>query len=179
MARALIGPVWGHRALFVALALLLMIVRMLPLSTLPVSVPGPDILVCIACAWVLRRPDYVPVLLIAAVFLLEDFLLMRPPGLWAVIVLVGTEFLRNRVGLMREVGLAMEWALVSVVMFAMVVAYRLVFAAALMQEPPIALVALQLLGSILAYPVVVALSGLLFGLRKTAPGQTDSLGRRI
>ena len=45
--------------------------------------------------------------------------------------------------------------------------------------PPIALVALQLLGSILAYPVVVALSGLLFGLRKTAPGQTDSLGRRI
>jgi rod shape-determining protein MreD len=179
MARALIGPVWGFRALFVAIAIFLMVVRMLPLRTLPVTIPGPDLLTCVACAWVLRRPNYVPALLIAAVFLLEDFLLLRPPGLWAVIVLAGTEFLRSRVGLMRELGLAMEWAMVTVVMVAMVVAYRLIYAAAYLQEPPLTLVALQLLGSILSYPIVVGLSRLAFGLRKAATGEVDALGRRM
>lgn len=179
MAKALIGPVWGYRALFVALAVFLILVRMLPLSTVPVTLPGPDLLMCIACAWVLRRPQYVPAVLIAFVFLLEDFLLLRPPGLWALIMLAGTEFLRSRVALMRELGLAAEWAMVSVVMVSMVLAYRLIDAAAFLDEPPLTLVALRLLGSILAYPFVVGLSRLAFGLRKSATGEVDAMGKRI
>jgi len=42
-------------------------VRILPLSTEPGSVPGPDVVLCLTFAWVLRRPEYVPALLIAAV----------------------------------------------------------------------------------------------------------------
>ncbi len=179
MARGAINPVWGFRALYLALAVLLVVLRMMPISPLPQALPGPDLLLCITCAWVLRRPAYVPVLLIAFVFLSEDFLLQRPPGLWSVIVLAGTEFLRNRVSLMREVGFAMEWAMVTVVMVAMVALYRLVYAAAFLDEPPLSLVALQLLGSILCYPVVVALSRLTFGLRKAATGEVDAFGRRL
>lgn len=179
MARAFVSPVWSFRALFVAIAIALVVLRMLPIRTLPVTVPGPDLLTCLACAWVLRRPEYVPALLIAGVFLFEDFLLMRPPGLWSLIVLAGTEFLRNRVALMRELGLAMEWAMVSVVMVGMVLVYRLVYAATFLDEPPLALVALQMLGSILCYPFVVGFSRWAFGLRKAATGEVDALGRRL
>lgn len=179
MARVFVNPVWGYRALFAGIAVALVVLRMLPIRTLPVTIPGPDLLTCIACAWVLRRPEYVPAVLIAAVFLFEDFLLMRPPGLWSVIMLAGTEFLRNRVALMRELGLAMEWAMVSVVMVAMVLLYRLVYAAAFLDEPPLTLVGLQMLGSILCYPLVVGLSHAAFGLRKAATGEVDALGRRL
>lgn len=179
MARPLVSPVWAFRALFVALAVVLVILRMLPIRTLPETIPAPDFLTCIACAWVLRRPDYVPAILIALVFLFEDFLLMRPPGLWSVIVLGGTEFLRSRMALMRELSLPVEWAMVSTVMVAMVLAYRLVYAAAFLDEPPLGLVALQLLGTILCYPFVVGASRLAFGLRKAATGEVDALGRRM
>lgn len=179
MARSLVNPVWGFRALFVAIAVTLVVVRMMPISTMPETIPGPDLLICVACAWVLRRPEYVPAVLIAAVFLFEDFLLMRPPGLWSLVVLAGTEFLRSRVALMREVGLAMEWAMVSVVLVAMVLLYRLAYAAAFLDEPPLSLVAMQLLGSILCYPFVVGLSRLAFGLRKAATGEIDGFGRRL
>ena len=43
---------------------------------------GPDLLIAFAFAWSLRRPEYVPSLLLALLFLLADLLLQRPPGLW-------------------------------------------------------------------------------------------------
>jgi hypothetical protein len=47
-------------------------------------------------AWVLRRPEFVPPLLIAAMILLGDLMFHRPPGLWAALVLVTAETLRVR-----------------------------------------------------------------------------------
>ncbi len=178
-SRQLIHPRWKFRALYVGVAVALTVLRLLPIRTLPATIPGPDLLTCVTLAWVLRRPEYVPVVLISAVFLFEDFLLQRPPGLWALVVLMGTEFLRSREAMTREVGLMMEWAIVSVVMVAMTLAYRVAYAVAFIDEPPMALVALQLLGSILCYPMVVGLSRLAFGLRKAAPGEVDALGRRL
>lgn len=179
MARPLLNPVWTYRALFVAIAIGVTLFRMLPLSTAPARLPGPEVLTCLACAWVLRRPDYVPAFLIALVFLFEDFVLMRPPGLWALIILMGTEFLRGRVVFMRELGLALEWAMVSVVMVAMVLLYRLAYAVAFIDNPPLSLVALQMLGTILSYPLVVGVSRYGLGLRKAAAGEVDRFGRRV
>lgn len=178
MARPLLPPSWTYRALFVAIAVALTVFRMLPVSTMPTRLPGPELLTCFACAWVLRRPDYVPALLIALVFLFEGFLLQRPPGLWALIVLGGTEFLRGRVVFMRELGIALEWAMVSVVMVGMVLIYRLAYAVAFIDNPPLSLVALQMLGTILSYPLVVGISRYGFRLRKAATGEVDGFGRR-
>lgn len=179
MARPLFNPAWTYPALFVTIAVGVTLFRMLPLSTTPTHLPAPEVLTCLACAWVLRRPDYVPAALIALVFLFEDFVLMRPPGLWALIVLMGTEFLRGRVVFMRELGLALEWAMVSIVMVGMVLVYRLAYAVAFIENPPLALVALQMLGTILCYPLVVGVSRYGFGLRKAAAGEVDRFGRRI
>lgn len=74
---------------YVVVAFAILFVRLLPLSPGRVAMPGPDVLLCLTIAWVLRRPEQVPVLVIAAVFLIEGLLMLRPPGLWAAVVVVG------------------------------------------------------------------------------------------
>lgn len=188
--------VWGHRALFLAIALGLLFWRLLPLP-LPDSLlcgpearlcltrvwlarmPGPDLLLCIIFAWTMRRPDYLPVMLIAAVVLLEDLLLMRPPGLWTALVLIAAEFVRGRVALTRELNFAVEWLLVTGLMFAIMLIYRLIFAVVLLPQPGLGFALAQLIWSVLCYPAVVFLSRVVLDLQKPAMGEVDAYGRRL
>ena len=170
---------WLYRGLFVVLALVLLFLKLLPLGSFAGTLPGPDLLLCLIFAWVLRRPDYLPVLLVAAVVLVEDFLLMRPPGLWAGLVIVGTEFIRSRVGLTRELSFPAEWALVGAVMFGLLLAYRLAFVVSFMPQPALGFALLQTVWSVLCYPLVVAASRFAFDLRKPAMGEVDAYGRRL
>lgn len=167
---------WSYRALFLALAALLLFLRLLPLSTLPARIPGPDLMLCITFAWVLRRPDFVPAVAIVAVFVIEDMLAMRPPGLWALVVLLGSEFLRDRAGAMRGLPFMAEWATVTAVMAIMLLANRLVLALVMVPQTGLGLTLLQLLTTVAAYPLVVAASHLALGLR--APGEIGGMGGR-
>jgi rod shape-determining protein MreD len=170
---------WIFRALFLALALLLLFLRLLPLGATPGALPGPDLLLCLILAWVVRRPDFLPMPLVLAVILAEDLILMRPPGLWTAIVILGTEFLRGRVALTRELNLLAEWMLISGLMLGMMLAYRLVLVVALVPQPAFGFAIVQVLWSIALYPLVVALSRLVLDLRKPAMGEVDDFGRRL
>lgn len=179
MVDAVRSAPWGWRALFVAVVLVTLVVRLLPLGRAAGGWPAPDLVLCLVCAWVLRRPDYVPALLIAAVVLLEDLLLMRPPGLWTAFVLLGSEFLRDRASFSRELTFMAEWMMVAVAMLAMLAGYRLATALAFLPQQGLGMALAQVAGSILAYPLVVGASRLLFGLRKPATGEVDAYGRRL
>jgi rod shape-determining protein MreD len=170
---------WVFRALFVALALLLLFTRLLPLGHAPGTLPGPDLLLCLILAWVVRRPEFLPMPLILIVLLAEDLILMRPPGLWTAIVILATEFLRSRVALTRELNFVVEWMLVAGVMLAMVLAYRLALAVAIVPQPAFGFAIVQFLWSIAVYPLVVGLSLLVLDLRKPAMGEVDDFGRRL
>lgn len=171
--------VWLHRGLYVGLALALLFLRLLPLGSLAGSWPGPDLLFCLTLVWVLRRPDYVPAGLIAMVVLLEDLLLMRPPGLWAALVVLAAEFLRSRAALTRELTFALEWLLVAAVVLATVLAYRLVLGIVMLPQVGFGQAMVQAIGTILCYPLAVGASWLAFGVRKPATGEVDAYGRRI
>lgn len=171
--------VWPFRAAFLGVAILSLFLRLLPLSTLPSSWPGPDLLVGLAFAWVLRRPDYVPALLIAAIFLIEDLLTLRPPGLWAMFTVLGAEFLRSREPLSRELPFPLEWAMVAAVILLMTLGNRLVLALVVSPQSDFGYAFEQMLLTIACYPVIVVLSQLLFGVRKSATGEVDSRGRRL
>lgn len=188
--------IWVHRALFLGIALLLLFWRLLPLPSADPTLcgagegwcqtklwlsraPGPDLLLCIIFAWTMRRPDYLPVLLIAAILLLEDMMLMRPPGLWTGLVILASEFVRGRVALTRELNFAVEWLLVSGLMLALLVIYRLIFAMVLLPQPTFGFALIQVVWSVLCYPVVVFLSRLALDLHKPAMGEVDAYGRRI
>ncbi|WP_232831231.1 rod shape-determining protein MreD [Pseudogemmobacter bohemicus] len=170
---------WGYRLLFLALAGLFLFVRLLPLDSMVGRFPGPDLLLCLIFAWMMRRPDFLPVWLIAPVFLVEDLLLLRPPGLWTALVVLATEFLRGRHALTREMNFAVEWLLASGLMIAMLLAQRLALTLTLLDLPPFGFAVVQVLWSILAYPLVVGLSRLAFDLRKPATGEVDDFGRRL
>jgi rod shape-determining protein MreD len=149
---------WVFRGLFLAVALGLLFVRLLPLGNAPGALPGPDILLCVIFAWIVRRPDFLPMPLILVVILAEDLILMRPPGLWTAIVILATEFLRSRIALTRELSFIVEW---------------------LVPQAPFGFVIVQVLWSIAVYPVVVGLSRLALDLRKPATGEVDDFGRRL
>ncbi len=170
---------WGYRLLFIGLALLLLFLRLLPLGSNAGRFPGPDLLLCVIMAWVMRRPDYLPVWLIAAVVLAEDLILMRPPGLWTALVVMTSEFVRSRAALTRELNFVIEWLLVSGLMVAMLLAYRLAFTLALLPQPPFGFAVVQVTWSVLAYPLVVVASRLVLDLKKPATGETDDYGRRL
>lgn len=188
--------VWFHRGLFVAIALILLFWRLLPLPGSEMAgcaesaagcrimvwldrLPGPDLLLCIVFAWTMRRPDYLPVLLIAVVVLLEDMILMRPPGLWTALVLIAAEFVRGRVALTRELNFGVEWLLVAGLMVVMLLVYRMTFAMVLLPQASFGFAMVGVIWSILCYPLVVFLSRYLLDLHKPAMGEVDAYGRRM
>jgi rod shape-determining protein MreD len=169
----------GFRTLFFALATLILFVRILPLSTAPGGWPGPDLLLCLTVVWVLRRPDYVPALSIAAVFLIDDLMSLRPPGLWSLIVLMGTEFLRSREAATRDLPFMLEWVLAGGVLAAMLFANRFAHAVFMIPQSGLSQVLVQFMATCLAYPVLAIVMQLCFGLRRAATGEVDALGHRL
>lgn len=168
-----------HRSIFVGVALALIFLRLLPMGSAAGSLPGPDILLCLILAWVQRRPDYLPALLIAAIVLLEDLLLMRPPGLWTALVVLGTEILRSRIALTRELSFAVEWLFMAVLMMALFLGYRMAFAITFLPQTSFGYAMTQVVASILVYPGVVWLSHLTLGVHKPGMGEVDDKGRRL
>lgn len=171
--------VWGYRGLFLTIAVVLLFVRLLPLGSVAGDWPGPDLLLCVIFAWAVRRPDWVPVWLLAAVLLTEDMIVMRPPGLWTAIVIVAVEFVRARVALTRELVFVAEWAMVAGIMVGCLLIYRLVFTVTFLPQPGFGFALIQTVWSILCYPLVVGISRLAFDLRKPSTGEVDRFGRPL
>lgn len=170
---------WLIRLAYMLVALFLIVIRLLPLGSDAGDWPGPDLLLCVTLAWMLRRPDAMAPWLVAFVVLAEDLLLMRPPGLWTALVVMATEFLRSRMAMTRELTFPAEWLLAAAVMLAVAVAYRFAFTVAFVPQPPLGFSMMQVLASILCYPAVVWLSAIAFKLRKPSPGEVDAYGRRM
>lgn len=170
---------WQYRALFLGLALLFLFIRLLPSGDAAGRLPGPDLLLCLIMAWVMRRPEYLPLGLIVVVVLVEDLILLRPPGLWTALVVLASEFIRSRVELTRELNFITEWLLVSGLMIGMLLIYRTIFAIALLPQPSFGYSIVQVLWSIAAYPLIVAASRWMLDLHKPATGETDDFGRRL
>ncbi|WP_372603178.1 rod shape-determining protein MreD [Actibacterium sp.] len=177
----MIAPITGHRWLFrlifVGLCALILFFQVLPLHTAPPRVPGPDLMLCLAFAFVQRRPDFVPLFLLTVVFLMADFVLMRPPGLWTALVLLASEFLRNRHIGTGEVPFPAEWLLTAAAISAVYTLYVLVLGLSGAVSPAKGMLVMQAVFSILCYPVVVAIVHLGLKLRRPSPGDTEAVGR--
>jgi len=169
---------WTYRAVFLGLVALVIFAKLLPLHPGPGRFPGPDILILMASAWIVRRPDYLPVALVAAVFFLADILFMRPPGLWTALAIVGLEALRRRSFALRDGGFLTEWLTVCTIVTGMFLANTLVLAVFVVDQPGLGLTLIRLITTLLVYPIVVVLAAWAVGLRKIVPGEVDRLGRR-
>lgn len=178
----MIGPAARARltglALYVLMACILLFLRLLPINPGAIAWPGPNLLLALTLAWVLRRPDQVPASVIALVTLVEDLVLLRPPGLWAAVMLLGSEAARNREARWRELGFVLEWLRVAMLMGAMLLANRIVSVVFLLPVPPLGMMMLQLIATVAAYPAVVLFGRLGLGLRRMSVVEADRLGYR-
>ena len=156
--------------LFLAAAWVLLFVRLLPLSGGIAGWPGPDLGLALILAWVLRRPDQLAAPVIVLAVLAEDLLLMRPLGLWAAIVLLGSEAARLREPRWRDQPFMVEWLRVGILIGAMMLGYRIVQILAVLPVPALGQVILQYLATVAAYPPVVFAARWLIGLRRAGHG---------
>ncbi|MFK7752609.1 MAG: rod shape-determining protein MreD [Sedimentitalea sp.] len=169
---------WFMRAGFVALAFVIMFFHLIPLDTVPRRWAPPDLLVAFAFAWALRRPDYVPALSIAGVMLMADLMFQRPPGLMAMLVLLGAEYLKNRSAGLSEASFAGEWVAVNLALVGITVLNRVTLTVLAVDQAPLALSVIQMLATMAVYPIVVIITQTLMNVRKLAPGDSDALGGR-
>lgn len=168
-----------HWLLFILIASLVLFLRLLPINVTAGRWPGPDVILVLGFAWVLRRPSFIPVGLFAAIMFIFDMVLLRSPGLWAGLSVIGLEFLRSRSRFSRELPFLFEWAMVSAVLSAIATTNRLILGVFVIPQPAFTLDLIFLAGSIATYPLLVIFSANLLGIRKMAPGEVDQLGHRI
>ncbi|MEX0312507.1 MAG: rod shape-determining protein MreD [Tateyamaria sp.] len=169
---------WTMRLSFVALVFAILFFHLLPLQTATGGLIWPDLLLAFALAWSVRRPEFVPATLLAAMFLMADLLLQRPPGLWALLALIACEQMKAQSRSLRDASLATE--LVSAVLWivGIGIAYRVVLAILLVEVPPLAPALIQIVVTAVAYPLVVAVTHMVMGVRKATPGDIDGKGVR-
>ncbi len=170
---------WTMRATYLGLALMIFFVHLLPMQIMPQRLAGPDVLTALTFAWALRRPDYVPMISIAAVMLTADLLFHRPPGLWAVLVLLATEWLKPRGRQVRENTFAAEWLTAAMALLFITLIYRLVLALLIVTPGMLSLWLMQYGMTVVAYPLVAGISYLALGVRRSTPGEYDHTGRPL
>ncbi|GAB5438766.1 rod shape-determining protein MreD [Falsiruegeria mediterranea] len=170
--------IWTMRLVYLGLALVILFFHLLPLNTLPSRWAPPDLLIAFTFAWTLRRPDYVPVLLIAGVMLVMDFMLQRPPGLLSALVVAGVAYLRNWSAGLSDASFLGEWASVGLVLVSIMVLNRMILGLTAVEQAPLWLVLIQLVLTIAIYPLVAFISQNLLGVRKLTPADVDILGGR-
>lgn len=163
--------------LYLLSALALIVLALLPLAPGRIGWPGPDLLAALTLAWVLRRPEQVPVAAIAVVVLVADLLTLDPPGLGAALAVVATEAARRRQQRWRAQGFLVEWLRVATLMMLMVVAERTIRTVFLVPSslaplPPLGQDILRLIATIAVYPPVAGLLALV-GLRRGGRGDLE------
>ena len=167
--------VWGYRALFLGLCAAVIAFKLLPLGLHDQGLPGPDLLLALTLAWLLRQPAVVPIGSILIVFLLADFLFQRPPGLWTLLVLLVSESLRQRRLTMTEFPFLVEWSAFAGAVFAMIVMERIILWVLMVDQSSLGLTLAHGIVTAAIYPIVVAVSKFLFGLRKIGPAEAEAL----
>lgn len=170
---------WIGRGSFLLLCFALVFFHLLPLSTMPPRWAPPDFLLALTLAWTVRRSDLVPVGSVAVVFFLTDMLFQRPPGLMTALVLLVTEGLRARSASMRTLPFPLEWLTVSFAIVGLVFLNRAALLIVMADRAPLTPTVIQMVMTILAYPLVVALSYLIFGVHRPAQGEVDAFGRPV
>ena len=168
---------WTNRLIFVALAFVLIVIDLVPLDMRPSLWAPPDVLLAATLAWVARKPSYVPVFVIAAIMLLADFLFLRPPGLWAALVVVLSETIRRQHREFRNMPLLAEWGTIAFGIAAITLVNRVVLAVVMAPQAPLAPTLIEMVATILVYPIVLIAAHFIFGVTRTARGEVGNKGQ--
>ena len=152
------------RLIYCCVAFIIIAVQLVPTRGYTAFGTAPDLLLCMTIAWTIRRPEVMSPIWVAIVLVLADFLLQRPPGLWALIVLGVNVVLARQVADLHKPLFMSEWLLATGAIIAVVVVYQIALLVTFLPTRAFLPYMLQTLLTILVYPLVTMVSHRLFGV---------------
>ncbi|MCI4661413.1 MAG: rod shape-determining protein MreD [Neomegalonema sp.] len=150
-------------------ALLAILTMMVPTGTLASALPAPHLLLAVIFFFTVRRPEYMPPLLVFALGLLADCVTDGPIGAETVALLIASETARPLSARDPAPGLLTEWGRFAITALLLeIIVIGLMIATFSRGVPYLALV--ERLGlTILSYPLVMLLLGWAFAIRWRDP----------
>ena len=170
--------IWIFRGIFLLLGLLAIAYPILPLQFVPARWPAPELLFALTMAWVVRQPESAPFLLIALLAIIADAVLMRPMGLWALLLLVASETVRFSYRAVQERSLMMEFFMVAALFIAMLIVQNLLLWISFSQSLEASKMLQFGVLTLLCYPVMVVFLHYIIRVRKPdTTNRPDRLGK--
>jgi len=170
--------IWLFRGVFLLLGLLAIAYPILPLQFTPARWPAPEFLFALTMAWVVRQPKSAPFLLIALLAIVADAVLMRPMGLWALLLLMASETVRFSYRAIQERGIMMEFSMVAGLFLAMLIVQNILLWVSFSQSLELARMLQFGMLTLLCYPVMVAFLHYIIRVRKPdTANRPDRLGK--
>lgn len=121
----------------------------------PARLMPPDLVYCLMTAWVIRRPDRVPLWTAPALGFLGDVLLMRPLGLGALGLTLVTELFRARATALQSAPFLVEWLVAAIGFVAMLAGMQVPLWATFANVPGLGRLEASAVATTVAYPLVV------------------------
>lgn len=150
---------------------------LLPLGS-DTAPPAPDLVFCLALAWVVRRPAEAPLWAILALGLAADLFLSRPLGLGALGLLLAAEAMRASAASLSSGLFLVEWASAAMLALAVALGAQVALEITFMHGPGLGALLRGAAATALAYPLAAALLAFGLGMRGARhPRDADRLGR--
>ena len=148
-----------HQIIYFCIGLLIIFFQILPLQTIPQTWSGPNVLLVFFAAIVSKRPEFTSSFLIASIFLIEDFFLMRPPGLMSALTVLGFYFLRRKFQNREVNSFIFGWGSVATWFSIILLLYYFISVLLFIPSAGFKLTLMELLMTLALYPVFSALIG--------------------
>ena len=150
---------FAHQIVYFCIGLLIIFFQILPLQTTPQNWSGPNVLLVFFAAIVTKRPEYTSSFLIALIFLIEDFFLMRPPGLMSALIVISFHFLKRKIQNQEENSLIFVWVNVAISLTLILLIYYIISVLLFLPSAGFSLTLMEIIISLALYPIFSTLIG--------------------
>ena len=150
---------FAHQVIYFCIGLLIIFFQILPLQTTPQTWSGPNILLVFFAAIVSKRPEFISSFLIASIFLIEDFFLMRPPGLMSALTVLSFYFLKRKFQNQEVNSFIFGWGSVITCLTIVLLLYYFISVLLFIPSAGFKLTLMELLMTLALFPIFSVLIG--------------------
>ena len=150
---------FAHQVVYFCIGLLIIFFQILPLQTTPQTWSGPNVLLVFFAAIVTKRPEFTSSFLVASIFLIEDFFLMRPPGLMSSLTVLGFYFLKRKFQYKESNSLIFGWGSVTTCLTIILLLYYFISVLLFIPSAGFKLTLMELIVTLALYPIFSVLIG--------------------
>ena len=150
---------FAHQVVYFCIGLLIIFFQILPLQTTPQTWSGPNVLLVFFAAIVTNRPEFTSSFLVASIFLIEDFFLMRPPGLMSSLTVLGFYFLKRKFHYQEGNSLIFGWGSVTACLTIILLLYYFISVLLFIPSAGFRLTLIEVIVTLALYPVFSVLIG--------------------